>query len=56
MNGRRRNSPGLPPLFIETQIPVKQVVLYESILNPEGAQYHVIESFDLMTAETLQSS
>ena len=56
MNGRRRNSPELPPLFIETQIPVKQVVLYESILHSEGAQYHVIESFDLMTAETLQSS
>ena len=33
--------------FFETQITVKEVVLYESILHPEGAEYHILEVFDL---------
>ncbi len=47
MNGRKRKTSGLPPLFFETQITVKEVVLYESILHPEGAEYHMLEVFDL---------
>ena len=47
MNGRKRKTSGLPPLFFETQITVKEVVLYESILHPEGAEYHILEVFDL---------
>ena len=47
MNGRKRNTSGLPPLFFETQITVKEVVLYESILHPEGDEYHMLEVFDL---------
>ena len=47
MNGRKRNTSGLPPLFFETQITVKEVVLYESILHPEGAEYNMLEVFDL---------
>ena len=50
MNGRKRNTSGLPPLFFETQITVKEVVLYESILHPEGAEYHMLEVFDLKEA------
>ena len=48
---RKKNSQGFPPLFVNVQIPVKKIVLYESILHPEGAQYHVIESFDLNVEE-----
>ena len=47
MNGRKRNTSGLPPLSFETQITFKEVVLYESILHPEGAEYHMLEVFDL---------
>ena len=47
MNGRKRNTSGLPPLFFETQTTVKEVVLYESILHPEGAEYHKLEVFTL---------
>ena len=47
MNGRKRNTSGLPPLFFETQITVKEVVLFESILHPEGAKYDVLEVFAL---------
>ena len=47
MNGRKRNTSGLPPLFFETQIIFKEVVLYESSLHPEGAEYHMLEVFDL---------
>ena len=47
MNGGKRNTSGLPPLFFETQITFKEVVLYESILHPEGSEYHMLEVFDL---------
>ena len=47
MNGRKRNTSRLPPLFFETQITFKEVVLYESIIHPEGAEYHMLEVFDL---------
>ena len=50
MNGRKRNTSGLPPLFFETQITFKEVVLYESILHPEGAEYHILEVFALKKA------
>ena len=50
MNGRKRNTSGLPPLFFETQITFKEVVLYESILHPEGAEYHMLEVFALKKA------
>ena len=50
MNGRKHNTSGLPPLFFETQITVKEVVLYESILHPEGAEYHILEVFALKKA------
>ena len=47
MNCRKRKTLGLPPLFFETQITFKEVVLYESILHPEDAEYHILEVFDL---------
>ncbi|MEC7131238.1 MAG: RNA 2',3'-cyclic phosphodiesterase [SAR324 cluster bacterium] len=47
MNGRKRNTLGLPPLFFETQITFKEVVVYESILHPEGAEYQILEVFAL---------
>ena len=50
LNRPKRNSSGLPPLFFETQITVKEVVLYESILHPEGAEYHMLEVFALKKA------
>ena len=50
MNVRNRNTSGLPPLFFETQITVKEVVLYESILHPEGVEYHMLEVFALKKA------
>ena len=50
MNGRKRNTSGLPPLFFETQITVKEVVLSESIPHPEGAEYHILEVFALKKA------
>ena len=50
MNGRKRKTLGLPPLFFETQITFKEVVLYESILHPEGAEYHMLEVFALNKA------
>ena len=50
MNGRKRNTSRLPPLFFETQITFKKVVLYESILNPESAEYHMMELFALKKA------
>ena len=50
MNGRKRNTSGLPPLFFETQITFKEVVLYESILHPEGAVYNILEVFALKKA------
>ena len=33
--------------FFKTQITIKEVVLYESILHPEGAEYHMLEVFTL---------
>ena len=36
--------------FFETQITFKEVVLYESILHPEGAEYHMLELFALKKA------
>ena len=50
LNGRKRNTSGLPPLFFETQITVKEVVLYESIHHPEGAKYHMLEVLALKKA------
>ena len=50
LNRLKRNTSGLPPLFFETQITVKEVVLYESILHPEGAEYHMLEVFALKKA------
>ena len=50
MNGRKRNTSGLPPLFFETQITFKEVVVYESILHPEGAEYQMLEVFALKKA------
>ena len=50
MNGRKRKTLGLPPLLFETQITFKEVVLYESILHPEGAKYHMLEVFALKKA------
>ena len=47
INRRKRNTSGLPPLFFETQITFREVVLYERILHPEGAEYHMLEVFDL---------
>ena len=47
MNGQKRNTSGLPPLFFETQITFKEVVLFESILHLESAEYHMLEVFDL---------
>ena len=47
LNRPKRNTSGLPPLFFETQITFKEAVLYESILHPEGAEYHMLEVFDL---------
>ncbi len=47
MNGRKHKTSRLQPLFFETQITFKKVVLYESILHPEGAEYHMLEVFDL---------
>ena len=53
---RKKNSQGFPPFFVNVKIPVKQIVLYESIIHAEGVQYHVIESFDLNVDERLTSS
>ena len=50
LNRPKRNTSGLPPLLFETQITVKEVVLFESILHPEGAEYHMLEVFDLRKA------
>ena len=50
MNVRKRKTSGLPPLFFETQITFKEVVLYESFLYPEGAEYHILEVFALKEA------
>ncbi len=47
MNGRKHNTSGLPSLFFETQITFKEVILFESILHPDGAKYHMLEVFDL---------
>ena len=47
LNGRKKQTPGLPPLFMEKEIPVEHVVLFESLLHPEGAEYQVLEAFDL---------
>ena len=47
LNRQKRNTSGLPPLFFETQITFKEVVLYESLLHLEGAEYHMLEVFDL---------
>ncbi len=50
LNRPKRNTLGLPPLFFETQITVKEVVLYESILHPKGTEYHMLEVFTLKKA------
>ena len=33
--------------FTLEEIPAEGVVLFESVFRPEGAEYHVIESFEL---------
>ena len=47
LNGRKKQTPGLPPLFMEKEIPIENVVLFESLLHPEGSEYQVLEAFDL---------
>ena len=52
LNRAKRNTSDIPPLFFETQITCKELVLYESIIQPEGAEYHMMEVFALKEART----
>ena len=47
LNGSKKQTSGLPPLFMEKEIPVEHVVLFESLLHPKGAEYQVLEAFYL---------